>query len=141
MSRILGVDYGARRIGLALSDETATIAQALEQFAVESDEAVIQKISEIVTERGVSKVVVGLPRNMDGSYGPQAKKVLEFVECLRAQTSVSVETWDERLTTVAAERVMLEGDLSRAQRKVRRDKIAAQMLLQGYLDARAERDR
>ena len=136
--RVLGIDYGSRRIGIALSDETATVAQALEQFTADSDEAAVRKISESVTERGVGKVIVGLPRNMDGSYGPQAQKVSQFVENLRAKISVPVETWDERLTTVAAERAMLEGDLSRAQRKARRDKIAAQILLQGYLDAKAQ---
>ena len=139
--RILGIDHGTRRIGLALSDETATLASALEQFEIQSDEEAVEKITVVIADRHVEKILVGLPRNMDGTYGPQAEKVRAFIEKLRAKisASMSVETWDERLTTAAAERVMLEGDLSRAKRKGRRDQLAAQILLQSYLDARAER--
>ena len=135
---VVAVDYGAKRTGLALSDETAFLASSLEQFEAESDEAVLNQIAAVVSERGVAKVVVGLPRNMDGSYGQQAQRVLRFVEALRAKVSVPVETWDERLTTVSADRILREGDLSRAKRKVRRDMIAAQILLQNYLDANAQ---
>lgn len=140
MSRILGIDYGERRVGLALSDETATIGSALEQLEVTSDDDALDKIAAAIAGRGVGKIIIGLPRNMDGSYGPQARKVLAFVEQLRVKISIPVETWDERLTTVAAERAMLEGDLSRKKRKGRRDQIAAQILLQSYLDARAQRE-
>lgn len=137
--RILAVDYGAKRVGLALSDETATVALALGQLEVASDAEAVEKIAAAVSDRRVEKIIVGLPRNMDGSFGPQARKVGAFVETLRARLSVAVETWDERLTTVAAERAMRQGGVSRRKRKARRDRIAAQMMLQSYLDANAQK--
>ncbi len=137
ITRILAVDYGAKRVGLAMSDETKTIASPLTQLNVESDADAVEKIVGAIGDRQVERVVVGLPRNMDGSYGPQAQKVQMFIEKLREKMAVPIETWDERLTTAAAERAMLEADLSRAKRKERRDKIAAQILLQSYLDARS----
>jgi putative holliday junction resolvase len=132
--RILGIDHGTRRIGLALSDELGFTAQPLP--FVDADKP--QRIAEIVRTRGVTKIVVGLPRNMDGSYGPSADAARHLVEQLKALVSVSIETWDERLTTSQANRVLIEGNVSRARRKEKIDSMAAQLLLQSYLDAHAQ---
>ncbi len=131
--RILGIDYGTKRIGLALSDELGFTAQPLP--FVEADN--LRHIAEIVRERAVTKIVVGLPRNMDGSYGPSAEAARELVGKLRPLVAVPIETWDERLTTSQAQRVLTEGNVSRAKRKEKVDSMAAQLMLQSYLDAHA----
>ena len=130
--RILGVDYGKVRVGLALSDETGMLATPLE--TVEASK-VIQRIREIVAEKGVQKIVVGLPRNMNGSYGPQAESVQQFVELLTSQLTLEVETWDERLSTRMVERSLIEANVSRRKRKKVIDQLAARQILQEYLDA------
>ena len=129
--RILGIDHGTKRIGLALSDELGITAQPLP--FVDSDKP--QRIGEIVRDRQVTKIVVGMPRNMDGSYGPAATAAREFIETLKPIVAVPIETWDERLTTSQAQRVLVEGNVSRAKRKEKVDSMAAQLLLQSYLDA------
>src|ERR1043166_1859822 len=111
--RILGIDYGTKRIGLALSDELGCIAQPLP--FVEADK--LPQIAAIVRDREVTKVVVGLPRNMDGSYGPSAEAAKELVTKLGTLVSIPIETWDERLTTSQANRVLTEANVSRAKRK------------------------
>jgi len=136
MTRILGLDFGDRRIGLALSDELGLTAQPAGVIHNQADGGHLGALAQLCQERGVERVVVGLPRNMDGSLGERARLTLEFVEALRGALDVPVETWDERLTTVQAERSLRARGLTHKRRKARRDTIAAQLILQGYLDAR-----
>lgn len=135
MIRVLGLDPGARRIGVAVSDPMGWSAQGLPTIQRQSDKQAIEEIRRIVEDLGVERIVVGLPRNMDGTIGTQARKVLALAELLRASLGLPVETWDERLTTVAAQKSMTETRLSRARRKRTVDRIAAQFILQGYLDS------
>ncbi len=128
----MGIDYGTVRVGIALSDEIGMLATPLE--TVEASK-VIQRIREIVVEKGVQRIVVGLPRNMNGSYGPQAESVLQFIQSLSKHVTVEVKTWDERLTTRLVERSLIEANVSRKKRKKVIDQLAAQQILQGYLDA------
>ncbi|MBI1894894.1 MAG: Holliday junction resolvase RuvX [Candidatus Rokubacteria bacterium] len=132
--RILALDVGDRTIGLALSDDLGLTAQGrptLQRKGLRHD---LEALSLLVSEEGVGEVVVGLPLRLDGRPGPQAEKVLAFVEALRTALGIPVTTWDERLTTVAAERALLEGGVRRAQRKAVRDRLAAVLILQGYLE-------
>jgi putative Holliday junction resolvase len=134
--RILAIDYGDRRLGLAVSDPTGLIASGLPTIERSGpDEEVTEPLRRICQEHGVERIVVGLPVNMDGSHGPRAQVSQEFAQRLREALDIEVETWDERLTTAQAERAMLAADLSRKKRKKRRDQVAAQILLQSYLDA------
>jgi len=135
MTRILGIDFGDRRIGLALSDELGLTAQPLGGVSTEADGGHLRELARLCQERGVEEVVVGLPRNMDGSLGERACVTLEFVEALRGELDIPVETWDERLTTIQAERSLQARGLTHKRRKARRDTVAAQLILQGYLDA------
>lgn len=132
--RILGLDVGDRRIGIAISDEMGITAQGLMTLQRTKIHEDLQKLIQLVQEREVSKIVVGLPRNMNGTYGPQSAKVKEFMNRLLEALQVEVVYWDERLTTVAAQRTLIEGDLSRKKRKLVVDKIAAVIILQSYLD-------
>jgi len=134
--RILGLDVGTKRIGVAMSDElllTAQGMQTLERRALQGD---LSEIKGMIENNDVSEVVVGLPLNMDGSYSAKTKEVVEFMDSLLKFVNVPVKTWDERLTTVQAERALLEADMSRAKRKRLTDKLAAQIILQSYLDSR-----
>lgn len=132
MNPILGVDFGHARIGLAISDELRFLAHPLETVPANKDS--IRRISEIVRDRKIDKVVVGIPRHMSGEIGESAKAALEFVEELRAKISCPVDTWDERLTTAGAERALREaGKKTRKTRNIV-DQVAAQMILQSYLD-------
>jgi len=134
--RIMGLDFGTKRIGIALSDELLLTAQGLDSLYRKVLGSDIEDISKIAMENNVQEIVIGLPINMNGSYGPKTKEVLEFVEELSKVVKVPIRTWDERLTSVQAERVLLEADTSRAKRKKVTDKLAAQLILQGYLDAK-----
>jgi putative Holliday junction resolvase len=134
--RILGLDMGTKRIGVAMSDELLLTAQGSETIERRSPLADIGRIAALVRDNGVSEVVVGLPLNMNGSEGPKAKEVAAFVGELSKAVDVPIKTWDERLTTAQVERVMLEADISRAKRKKNADKLAAQVILQSYLDSR-----
>ncbi len=132
MNPILGVDLGRARIGLAISDELRLLAHPLETISANKDS--MKRIAEIVRERKIDKVVVGIPRHMSGEIGQAAKEALEYADNLRAQLPCAVETWDERLTTVAANRALHDsGRKTRQTRKIV-DQVAAQMILQGYLD-------
>jgi putative Holliday junction resolvase len=132
MNPILGVDFGRARIGLAISDELRLLAHPLETIA--SGPKAVARIAQIVRERNIERVVVGVPKLMSGKMGTAADEVLGFVEKLRAILACEVVTWDERLTTVAAERALREsGKKTRATRGYI-DQVAAQMILQGYLD-------
>jgi len=138
--RILGIDLGDRRTGLAISDEGEMLAGGLPTVETRGGAtAVVGAVKRVCDEQGVGHIVVGLPINMDGSHGPRAQTTLEFVERLGEAVGVDIETWDERLTSVQADRLMLSADLSRKKRKKRVDRLAAQIMLQSYLDARARR--
>ena len=136
MGRVLGIDHGDVRIGIALSDETAFLASAL--CVLDSTNAGLGRIAALIEEHRVEKIVVGLPRNMDGSYGSATEKVRAFIEKLKARTDVPVVEWDERLSTVSAHHALREAGLDGKQRKGVVDKVAAQIILQNYLDAQAE---
>ncbi|KKM09252.1 Holliday junction resolvase [Clostridiales bacterium PH28_bin88] len=135
--RLMGLDIGDKTIGVALSDPLGWTAQGL--TTLRRGEEVVEDITRLrglISDYQVEEVVVGLPKNMDGSLGPQAQKVLEFVSLLRETLPQPIHLWDERLSTVAAERVLLDADLSRRRRKQVIDKMAAVMILQGFLDSR-----
>jgi putative Holliday junction resolvase len=134
--RILGLDHGRKRIGLAISDELGVAAHALRTLTVSDPEEAIEDIRQVVREKEVERIIVGLPLNMDGSEGPQAHEARHFARLLGERLALAVELQDERLSTVRAERALLEGDLTRAKREQRRDKMAAQFVLQVYLDRR-----
>lgn len=134
--RILGLDIGSKRIGMALSDELGFTAQGLKTLESRGRNNDIAAIVQIVNEFNVTEIVVGMPYNMDGSQGPQAEKALVMMEELALATSVPVFKWDERMSTMAAERMLLEADLSRAKRRKVIDKVAAVIILQGYLDSK-----
>ena len=142
MPRILAVDYGERRVGLALSDERAIIASAplptIDRKSLKGPSALEREIARLVVEHEVGELVVGLPVNMDGSEGEAAQKAKEFARDLETVTGLKVATWDERLTTVVARRVQVELNLPRSKRqdKNRLDRTAALLLLQNYLDYR-----
>ncbi|MBZ4652828.1 MAG: holliday junction resolvase [Peptococcaceae bacterium] len=135
MQRVLGLDIGDRRIGVSISDALGITAQGLETVERSEPEKDIQTIVDIIEKWEISKIVVGLPKNMNGTLGPQAEKVKEFIQRLQQEVAIQVVFWDERLTTVAAERTLLEGNVSRKKRKGVIDKVAANMILQGYLDS------
>src|SRR5215831_18036172 len=135
--RILAIDHGTKRIGIAISDELKTIAQPLEIIPAEPFPAFLARLKELVGERQVERVLVGMPRNMNGTYGPAALKVEEFVAALRKALTVPIKTWDERLTSAQANRFLIEGNVRRDKRKEKVDKTAAAILLQSYLDSLA----
>ncbi|MNC19884.1 putative Holliday junction resolvase [compost metagenome] len=136
--RWMGLDYGDRRIGVALSDELGWTAQGhtvLERRKPEDD---MEKLRRIAEEYNVTDIVVGLPKNMNGSIGPRGELCQVFAEELRANLGLPVFMWDERLTTVAAEKTLLSADVSRKKRKQVIDKMAAAIILQGYMDAKSK---
>lgn len=133
--RLMGLDVGDKTIGIALSDEMGWTAQGLEVIRRTSITADINRLKEIVSTYGVEKIIIGLPKNMDGSFGPQAQKVEDFTQEILKHITLPVIRWDERLSTVAAERSLIEADMSRAKRKKVIDKMAAAYILQGYLNS------
>ena len=138
--RILALDLGEKRIGVAVSDELLMTAQGLCVIASKGAAKDLEQIAELIRNRAVSIIVLGLPRNMDGSIGPMAEKVREFGRLLQNQhPDVPVEYWDERLTTAGAQRMLIGADISRVKRRQVVDKVAAVLILQGYLDHRANR--
>jgi putative Holliday junction resolvase len=138
MNPILGIDFGRARIGLAISDELRLLAHPLK--TIRNDKAAIARIADVVRNRKIETVVVGVPRHMSGAVGESASAALEFVEKLRAELPCVIETSDERLTTVAAERTLRQsGKKTRETRHVV-DQVAAQMILQTYLDRSQCRD-
>ncbi len=132
--RILALDHGTKRIGVAVSDETQTIAQPLEYIPAEPFGNFLVRLKQILAEKEVDLVLIGLPRNMDGSYGPAAHKVETFVSVLRNAIAVPLKTWDERLTSAMANRILIQANVRRDKRKEKVDKMAAAILLQSYLD-------
>lgn len=134
IGRILGVDLGTRRIGLALSDPLGLTAQPLPTLQAESREAGIREVSRIAAEHEVQSVIVGLPLRMDGRAGPEARRAERFAEELRMTTGLMVRTWDERLTTAISERSLIESGRSRKKRQTVIDSAASILILQNYLD-------
>jgi putative Holliday junction resolvase len=132
--RTLAVDPGTKRVGIAVSDPTGTIAQALTTIDATPQESLASRLADIASQQGASRIVVGLPRRMDGSYGPEAKAARQLADAIRKASGLPVELIDERLTTVAAERSLLEGGVRRAKRRESIDRVAAAMLLQSHLD-------
>jgi putative Holliday junction resolvase len=135
MNRILGLDFGRARIGVAISDELQMLAHPLETIPANEEPA--SRVAEIVREKQVDHVVAGIPRQMNGQIGTAATEVLEFVEKLRAILPCPVVTWDERLTTVAAHRALRDAGKKTRDTRGYVDQVAAQMILQTYLDRRA----
>lgn len=133
--RILGIDYGTHRIGVAISDETCTIAQPIETISASPFSDFLQRLKELVREKEISLIVVGMPRKLDGSYGAATVKVQEFVNALKDAITIPVKTWDERLTTVQAQRSMISLGAKRKDRKQKIDQTAAAIILQSYLDS------
>ncbi|MBU6391601.1 MAG: Holliday junction resolvase RuvX [Planctomycetes bacterium] len=132
--RIIGIDYGEKRIGIAISDPLGITAQGLPTIERTNIQEDMQKILNIIREKEVGEIVVGLPKHMNNSLGEKAQEVLAFVDLLKKHSNLPVSVIDERLSTVRAQRAMLEGNLSRKKRKDRVDMIAAQLILQDYLD-------
>jgi putative holliday junction resolvase len=134
--RILGLDVGDKRIGLALSDPTLSIAQSLKLYVRLSLETDLKVLKQLVEEHDVSTIVVGLPRNLDGTMGKRARSIEGFAEALREFTAVSVVLWDERFSTNEAHRIFDMAQVTQKKRKPYLDMMASQIILQGYLDAR-----
>ena len=132
--RILALDHGTRRIGVAVSDETKTIAQPLEYIPAEPFADFLARLKKILVEKEIDLILIGQPRNMDGSYGPAAQKVEAFVAVLKTAITVPIKLRDERLTSVMANRILIQGNVRRDKRKEKVDKMAAAILLQSYLD-------
>ena len=133
--RILALDHGTKRIGVAISDELKLIAQPLEFIPAEPFAEFLTRLQVLIQEKEVERILIGLPRNMNGTLGPAAQKVQEFIDALRPAISIPIRTWDERLTSSQANRLLIQGGVRRQQRKEKVDKMAAAILLQSYLDS------
>ena len=133
--RVMALDYGDVRIGIALSDVTRFLASGLENYTRCGLEKDCQHIADLITSNNVRVVVIGLPLNMDGSSGVRVEKTKEFAEELKKYTTANIEFLDERLTSVSAEKILISADVSRKKRKQVLDKLSATIILQDYLDA------
>jgi len=134
--RLLALDHGTKRIGVAVSDPMKVIAQPLEYILAEPFADFLTRLKEILRDQEVEMILIGMPRNMDGSYGPAALKVQEFVAALKGAVTVPIQTWDERLTSAQANRFLIQSNVRRDKRKQKVDQTAAAILLQSYLDSR-----
>ena|SRR3989338_234863 len=134
--RILGVDYGEKRIGLSLSDPLGFTAQGLETYLFVSQKQTILHFQKICKEKDVNEVVIGLPVNMNGSMGPKAQEIMKLAPLLEKELGVPVKTWDERLTSREVGRLMIEEGLSRQKQRQKSDQLAAIIILQGYLESK-----
>jgi putative Holliday junction resolvase len=139
MSRILGIDWGARRAGFALSDHTGFLASPLELKEVRSKDELVGIAIEVGKEHDVVAFVVGIPYNMNGTLGEMGVAASEFADLLEARSGLPVHRWDERLSTVQADRALIRGGMSRKKRKAKRDVMAARIILQSFLDAQGQR--
>ena len=136
--RILGLDYGSKTVGVAVSDPLGLTAQRVETIWRKQENKLrrtLARIEELAAEYGVERIVVGLPKNMNNTMGERAEKTLEFREMLEKRTGLPIVMWDERLTTAAAERTLIEAGVRRENRKEYLDSMAAVLILQGYLDS------
>lgn len=131
--RIMSLDVGFKTIGVAISDELGMTAQGLKTIRRKSMKEDLAELQAIISQFGIKRIVIGLPRNMNGSLGKQARIVLEWIENLKNEIPLPMETWDERLSTVEASKTLLKADLSRKKRKGIIDQLAAVLILQGYL--------
>lgn len=136
--RVLGLDVGSKTVGVAISDEMGWTAQGIETIKINEDRQQfgLDRLEEIIQQFQVDSVVVGLPKNMNGTIGPRGEACQSYATMLEERFQLPVVLWDERLSTVAAERVLLSADVSRKKRKAVIDKMAAVMILQGYLDSK-----
>ncbi len=137
--RIMGLDYGSKTVGVALSDPLGLTAQGIETIWREKENHLRQtlsRIAELAGENSVEQIVLGLPKNLNNTLGERAKRSLEFKEALERRTGLPVVMWDERLTTMEAEKVLMEAGIRRENRKQNLDKMAATLILQSYLDAK-----
>jgi len=132
--RVLALDPGTKRIGVAISDELKLIAQPLEFVPAEPFAEFLARLKQLIQEKEVELILVGMPRNMDGTYGPAATRVQEFVSELKKAIPLRIKKWDERLTTAQANRILLDANVRRDKRKEKVDQMAAAILLQSYLD-------
>jgi len=130
----MGLDVGSKTIGVAVSDPLGWTAQGIETIRRKNKEQDFLRIGQLIEEYEVERIVVGLPKNMNGTIGVKGEEILEFVEDLKKEFQVEVDLWDERLTTVAAEKSLIKADVRREKRKKVIDKLAAVLILQGYLD-------
>ena len=132
------MDHGTKRIGLALSDPSGTIASPMGYYDTHPRKRLQKRLTKLFEEQGIGQLVIGKPYQMDGTEGPQAEKVEDFVTWLRSWCSLPLAIIDERLTSVIAERALIEGGVRRAERKQKRDSVAAAVLLQDWLDHRED---
>ena len=133
--RILALDHGTKRIGVAVSDELKMIATPLEFIPAEPFSGFLDRLKQLIREKEVESLLVGMPRNMDGSYGPAALKVRDFVAALSQAVALPIKTWDERLTSTQANRLLIAAEVRRSKRREKVDQTAAAILLQSYLDS------
>ncbi|MDO4453872.1 MAG: Holliday junction resolvase RuvX [Eubacteriales bacterium] len=136
--RAIGLDFGSKTVGVAISDPLGLTAQGIEIIRRTSENKLrktLARIEELIKEYGVDTIVLGLPKNMNNTLGDRAEKSLEFKEMLERRTGLPVVMWDERLTTVEANRTLIEGNIRRENRKQYVDQLAAVLILQGYLDS------
>ncbi len=131
--RVLGLDIGNKRVGVAISDELGIIAQPLETILWEGAELLAEKLRVMITDYEVETLVIGLPVHMSGKEGVEARNIRELADYLSSELDVTVDLWDERLTSVEAERILINGNIKRNNRKKNIDKIAAAIILKGYL--------
>jgi putative Holliday junction resolvase len=134
--RVLAVDPGSKRVGLAVSDPTETIAQPLTTVPAEPADTLADRLAEVARKQDAGRIVVGLPRRLDGSLGPESKSALKLAAALRSASKLPVELVDERLTTAAAERSLLAVGMRRERRRANIDRVAAALLLQSHLDSK-----
>ncbi|MGY8652436.1 MAG: Holliday junction resolvase RuvX [Verrucomicrobiia bacterium] len=135
--RIMGIDYGTKRMGIALSDELMMIAQPFEFILAKPIESFLDRLKEIIRDKEVERIVIGMPLHMNGSHGLAAEKVDALIKKLKETVDLPITTWDERLSSVEANRILIAGNVSRKKRKEKVDKTAAAIILQSYLDSQA----
>lgn len=135
--RIMGLDVGSKTVGVAISDELGLTAQGIETIQIneEENEYGLSRIAKLIQEYEIEKIIIGFPKNMNGTIGPRGEAVIQFAERVKKEFQLPTILWDERLSTMAAERILLEADVSRKKRKKVIDKMAAMMILQSFLDS------
>jgi putative Holliday junction resolvase len=136
MKKALGIDLGDARVGVAVSDDLGMLAHPLETISTQSTN-VVKRVLALASERSAETIIVGMPRNMNGSHGPAADKAKAFIEELRRETTLPIVAWDERLSTVSAQRALQEAGRNTRKQKSVIDQVAAQIILQSWLDSQA----
>ena len=134
--RILGIDLGEKRVGLSISDPLGFTAQGIRTLEIKSKKDLVKGLAELCREYAIDEIVIGLPVNMNGSYGPKAQQAMTLIPELEAALKVPVRTWDERLTSREAGRLMVREGLSRQKQKMNSDRLAATLILQNYLESK-----